>query len=272
LKGLDVEFGKFSDTIQHDIGKPFGIIDMAKDPFESDLVINLPKLKTHSQMFLTLGVKNLFGCIVGLKKPEWHFRTGVDRDMFAKLLVQIYRAVNPSLTIVDGILAMEGPGPGKSGIPRHIGVLVGSRNAVSADIAICKMLNIDPDRLPTNKAAKKIAPIDYSTEISGDFFVVDRFVFPDMAQLSMGPGFLNRLTRRYVIQKPVVDPESCRLCEECLKYCPAKAITRDKKTIQFNYEMCIRCYCCIEICPHAALRAVETMPGRLIRRLFSLDS
>ncbi len=272
LKGLDVEFSNFSSSIQYDIGKPFGSIDMAKDPFEADIVINLAKLKTHSQMLLTLGVKNLFGCIVGLKKPEWHFRTGVDREMFARLLVQIYRVVNPAITIVDGILAMEGPGPGKSGVPRHLGVLVASSNAVSADMAICKMLDIDPDRLPTNKAAGKIEAVDRSVEISGDFFTVDDFQFPDMAQLSMGPGFLNRLTRKYVIQKPMVDPALCRLCGECRQYCPAKAIISDNKTLHFNYELCIRCYCCMEICPHAAIHAVETLPGRFVRRLFSLDS
>ncbi len=272
LKDLDVEFSKFSDSMPYDIGEPFGIIDMAEDPLKADIVINLAKLKTHSQMFLSLGVKNLFGCIVGLKKPEWHFRTGVDREMFARLLLQIYMAVNPAITIVDGILAMEGPGPGKSGIPRHIGVLVGSRNAVSTDIAICKMLNISPNRLPTNKAAGKIESIDHSVKISGDFFTVDNFSFPEIAQLSMGPEFLNRLTRRYVIQKPVVNPALCELCGECWQYCPAKAITCDNKTIHFNYDICIRCYCCIEICPHAALSAVETLPGMLVRRLFSLDS
>ena len=78
-------------------------------------------------MLLTLGVKNLFGCIVGIRKPEWHFRTGVDREMFAKLLVNIYKAVSPAMTIIDAILAMEGQGPGRRGTPKHLGVLMGSK-------------------------------------------------------------------------------------------------------------------------------------------------
>ena len=79
-----------------DVGEPFGQIDIARSAVEADVVINLAKLKTHTQMLLTLGVKNLFGCIVGFKKPEWHMRSGVDRNMFARLLVQIYQAIHPA--------------------------------------------------------------------------------------------------------------------------------------------------------------------------------
>ena len=145
FRGLDVEFKAFEKSSPVDIGEPFGRIDIATDAMEADLVINLAKLKTHSQMLMTLGVKNLFGCIVGYKKPEWHVRAGIDRNMFAKLLVQIYRAVNPGLTLVDGIWAMEGQGPGKSGTPRRLGVMIAGRNAVEIDRAICRMLHLDPD-------------------------------------------------------------------------------------------------------------------------------
>ena len=114
LKGLDVEVRPFKETVRVDIGEPFGRIEIAREALEADVVVNLPKLKTHTQMLLTVGVKNLFGCIVGLKKPEWHMRSGVDRHMFARLLVQHLRAaVNPAATLVDGIVAMEGQGPGR---------------------------------------------------------------------------------------------------------------------------------------------------------------
>ncbi|MBI5896741.1 MAG: DUF362 domain-containing protein, partial [Desulfobacterales bacterium] len=88
LEGLDVILKSFEGSVEVDIGEPFGRIPIAQEAMEADLVINLAKLKSHAQMFLTLGVKNIFGCIVGLRKPEWHMRTGVDRLMFSRLIVQ----------------------------------------------------------------------------------------------------------------------------------------------------------------------------------------
>ncbi|HSO20037.1 MAG TPA: DUF362 domain-containing protein, partial [Desulfosarcina sp.] len=119
LEDLDVTVKPFDETVTVDVGDPFGGIEIARDAMEADVVLNLAKLKTHTQMMLTLGVKNIFGCIVGLKKPEWHMRTGVDRQMFARLIVGIFEAVQPAYTIVDGVLAMEGQGPGKGGTPRE---------------------------------------------------------------------------------------------------------------------------------------------------------
>ena len=107
--GLDVIFRPFRESMGVDIGEPFGVINLAREALQSDFVINLAKLKTHAQMLLTLGVKNMFGCVVGLKKPEWHLKAGTDRAMFARLLVQICRAVAPGITIVDGMTPTELP-------------------------------------------------------------------------------------------------------------------------------------------------------------------
>lgn len=267
LKDLDVDFKAFKTSVSVDIGRPFGHIEIAREAIEADVVINLPKLKTHVGMLLTLGVKNLFGCIVGLKKPGWHLRSGMDRDMFARLLVQIYRAINPSITLVDGILALEGQGPGKGGIPRSLGIIVGGRNAFAVDMAICSMLGIDPDELPTHKAAKNLRLAGNAVNISGDFNIVHNFRLPDTGPLTLGPKPLHRFMRKHLLQRPQVDSLLCRLCGECRQYCPAKAISQDSKAINFDYDGCIRCYCCIEICPYGALRATETAPGRFLRRL-----
>jgi uncharacterized protein (DUF362 family) len=108
LDGMDVELKPFVDSNHIDVGEPFGTIEIARDAIEADLVINLAKLKSHAQMYMTLGVKNMFGTVVGLRKPQWHMRSGVDRTMFAKLLVRIHQAVAPAFTIVDGILKDRG--------------------------------------------------------------------------------------------------------------------------------------------------------------------
>ncbi len=254
LKGLDVEYKEFKTSLKIDVGEPFGKIEIAEDALKADFLINLPKFKTHMQMMLTLGVKNLFGCIVGMRKPEWHFRTGVDREMFAKLLVNIYKAVSPDMTIIDAILAMEGQGPGRRGTPKHIGVLMGSRDGIALDIAACKMLGIQPDKLLTNKLAKDMGLADGKIEIEGDFPEIKHFKMPDITPLVFGPQKLHRLMRKHLVQRPVCDDSICRLCGECWKYCPAKALTHERKKLHFDYDKCIRCYCCHEICPEKAIR------------------
>lgn len=269
LQGLDVELKEFKTSIPVGIGKPFGSIELAKDPFEADMVINLAKLKTHSQMLLTLGVKNLFGCIVGLKKPEWHLRSGVDRDLFADLLAQIYQTIQPAITIIDGILALEGQGPGKGGTPRNLGILIGSKNGFAADTAICGLLGLNPDKLPTHRAGKKLGLVRDTVEILGDADPIKNFAFPLLGSLSIGPKPLQGLMRKHMVQRPVVDEITCRSCGECLRFCPAKAISPDGKSISFDYNRCIRCYCCIEICPHGALRSAETLFGSLVRRFLT---
>jgi ferredoxin len=229
------------------------------------VLINLPKLKTHAQMLLTLGVKNLFGCIVGLRKPEWHFRTGVDRQMFAGLLVKIHTAINPSVTLLDGILAMEGQGPGKGGLPRQLGVVMGSDSAIALDMAVCRMVGIAPDGLFTNRAAREMG-FDDPIDIIGDLPLINDFKFPSVSPIVFGPPQFHGFMRRHLVQRPVVDLHLCKACGECSQYCPAKAISPKKEGLVFDYEKCIRCYCCIEVCPHAALKSKETITGKIARK------
>lgn len=264
LDDLDVTVKPFESTVAVDVGEPFGTIDVAKDAMEADVVINLAKLKTHTQMMLTLGVKNLFGCIVGLKKPEWHMRTGVDRQMFGRLIVSIFEAVNPAYTILDGILAMQGQGPGKSGTPRALGIVMGGKSAHAVDHVACLQVGLDPESLETHRNAKATGVYDGSVHINGDLNLLDDFQFPELGALTMGPAYLGRFMRRFVIQQPAVDNQTCKLCGECWKYCPAHAISYTDRGISFNTDTCIRCYCCLEVCPHAAIRAKKPIAGRVI--------
>jgi uncharacterized protein (DUF362 family)/Pyruvate/2-oxoacid:ferredoxin oxidoreductase delta subunit len=270
LKGLDVECREFGESVKVDIGEPFGAIEIARDVMEADAVVNLPKLKTHAQMLMTLGVKNLFGCIVGLRKPQWHFRTGVSREMFAHLLVSIHKAVKPAFTLIDGILAMEGEGPGRSGTPRELGLLAASDDAIALDISICTMLGPAAERLFTNAAAKQMGLAPDDIELSGEIPGIRNFKFPEIVPVVFGPKGFHGFMRRHLVQRPVPEGSLCRMCGECWKYCPAKAITHDRERIHFDYDRCIRCYCCIEVCPHGALRAEEPLVGRAIRKMKGL--
>lgn len=265
LADLDVTWREFRSTVSVDIGRPFGRIDMAQDALSADFVINLAKLKTHAQMLLTLGVKNMFGCIVGMEKPRWHLRSGVDRERFAELLVRVYRAVNPAITLVDGILALEGQGPGRSGTPRDMGVMIAGKSAPAVDAAICRMIGLHPDRLATHRAVKRLNMVKDAIEIGGDQPEVCALRLPEAVQLTPGPAPIQRFMRKHLIQRPVPDETICRLCGECSRYCPADAITQKAESLLFDYNRCIRCYCCIEICPYGALRAVDPLLGKAIR-------
>ena len=267
LADLPVPIRPFNETVKKDIGKPFGQIDLAADAVNTDVVINLAKLKTHLQMVLTLGVKNLFGCVVGLKKPEWHMRSGVDRQLFARLLVQICQTIAPAVTVVDGILALEGQGPGKGGQPRELNVLLAGTSAPAVDLAVANMLGIPPDSLPTHTAARQLGHIGEDLSIQGESPDVGQFKLPRLGSLTFGPKLFQKQMRKHLIQRPKVRADACQQCGECWRYCPAEAVSEGEEAVSFDYERCIRCYCCTEVCPHGALEAVETLPGRLIRKL-----
>jgi uncharacterized protein (DUF362 family)/Pyruvate/2-oxoacid:ferredoxin oxidoreductase delta subunit len=267
LDGLDVECREFKNSVQMDVGEPFGKIEIAEDALNADVIINLPKLKTHSQMLLTLAVKNLFGCVVGLRKPQWHLRAGVDRERFAALLVRICATLKPAFNILDGVLAMEGPGPGKGGIPRHVGVLMAGSDAFSLDSAVCRMLGIPPEQLFTHVVASRAGLVDEPQEILGELPLVRGFNFPEMKSMFFGPRQLHAFMRRHLIQRPVIDDRGCKACRDCADYCPAEAIAFEGKKATFNFDKCIRCYCCLEVCPHGAMRAEEPPLGRLFNKV-----
>jgi uncharacterized protein (DUF362 family)/Pyruvate/2-oxoacid:ferredoxin oxidoreductase delta subunit len=266
LAGLDVICKPFKTSRKLDIGKPYGKIDIAQDAVDTDVIINLPKLKTHAHMLLTLGVKNMFGCIIGFKKSQWHMRAGVDAMAFARLLVGIHQAVKPTVSILDGILALEGEGPGKAGKPRHIGIVMGSCDTFALDMTVCKMIGIDYMSLPTLKVAKEDNLIvDYI--IDGQLPEVPDFVLPGKERIVFGPRFMQNFLRKHTQPLPVCDNRLCQTCGKCETICPAKAIQSLEAGIAFDYGKCIRCYCCIEVCPYAAIRSKETAGGKVIRKM-----
>ncbi len=271
LAGLPLEMRAFRETLKVDVGPPFGSIPLARDALAADVVLNLPKLKSHCMMLLTLGVKNLFGCVVGLAKPEWHLRCGIDRASFARLLVGICTAIRPAVTLLDGILALEGDGPGKGGLPRPIGALLASPSAPALDATVCRMLGLPPPELPTHRAALELGALPAAIEVQGDPPRVEAFRFPVLAPLTFGPRRLEHLMRMHLIQRPVLRAGAvCRGCGECVRACPAEAVAAGRGGVAFDYRRCIRCYCCVEMCPQGLLRTAETAPGRLLRHLAAL--
>jgi len=134
-------------------GQPrVGISSLALD---ADAIINLPKFKTHQQMVATFAVKNMFGCVSGKFKPLWHFRKGNTPDEFAGLLVGVCQYLKPVLTIIDGIVAMQGQGPIR-GPSKALGWLIGGTDPMACETVCCRLIGIGPERLPIIRAARRI--------------------------------------------------------------------------------------------------------------------
>jgi uncharacterized protein (DUF362 family) len=133
----------------------FGNLLLGKEAMDADVVINLPKVKSHMQLTMTLGVKNLFGCVPGKMKAWWHMSAGKDADRFGAMLVATARTINPDLTIIDGIIGHEGNGP-SAGEPRSLGVLGASANVFALDLAMLELLNVDYHLVPTALAADRL--------------------------------------------------------------------------------------------------------------------
>ncbi|MBT9315994.1 DUF362 domain-containing protein [Leptothoe spongobia] len=128
---------------------------LSKEAMEADVVINLPKIKSHVQLTLTMGVKNLFGCVPGKMKAWWHMEAGKDRQRFAQMLVETAQAIDPDLTILDGIIGHEGNGP-SGGEPRQLGVLGASPNVYALDRAMVDVLQVAPSQIPTVAASQRL--------------------------------------------------------------------------------------------------------------------
>jgi uncharacterized protein (DUF362 family) len=129
---------------------------VAKQACQADVIINVPKLKTHQQLKLTAGIKNMFGCVPGKSKALWHLRAGGRRLDFGRMLVETFLALKPALTVIDAIDAMEGKGP-INGPARHLGALIGSADGFAAELAACELVGCDPADLVTVQAARELA-------------------------------------------------------------------------------------------------------------------
>lgn len=156
-------------------------ISIDRAAVDADKIINLPKLKTHVQAGFTGAVKNLFGCVVGKRKPLWHFRAGDKDHRFGKMLLDVYHILNPALHIIDGIAAMEGNGP-VSGKPKPLGLIAASGDGVPLDRVLCEIVGIPVSSVETLAALKEY----YDREM--DFKEIEMLGAP--LGLFMNKGFL----------------------------------------------------------------------------------
>lgn len=221
---------------------------------EADLVINVPKMKTHTLTKMTGAIKNLYGCIPGGVKQMLH-KKAIGEKKFSSLLVDIYQNIKPGLNIMDGIIAMEGDGP-SAGNPKKVGLILASRNAVALDIAASKLMGYNPIDILAIEDAVKRGLASYKIQIIGDLKKIPNFRFekPSRFRNKTVKAIFSGMTK----DKIICDKEKCVKCGICMKHCPAKAITL-KPFPEIDSKKCIRCFCCIEVCPNHALHLRDNM-------------
>lgn len=232
---------------------------ISKDVLEVDYMVSLPRFKTHIFTTISGAVKNSFGIVLGGEKPKVHLKAP-NNMAFSEALVDIFQIRPPELTIMDGIIGMEGNGPSTSGTLRPIGKILASDNAVSLDAVVCHMMGIKPERVNYMKTAleRNLGEMDpYQMDLIGKLEVLPRFKMPIgfIANSRFGMVINRWLTGIWVQNKVKVNNEVCKKCYNCVKVCPPKAMqVRQKKACPaVDQDICILCYCCVEICPENAL-------------------
>ena len=239
---------------------------------EADAIIDFCKLKSHGMLGMSAAVKNLFGTIPGLKKPEVHYKFQNDAE-FADMLVDLNEYFKPRLAICDAVVGMEGNGP-TAGTPRQIGAIIASKSTYYADVVGAELIGMNIDGLPTLQAAyeRGFAPASSKNlRVYGDIraLTVDDFKAPPVRGLSfMRKGnVLHFISKAALEHKPTLKKRLCAGCGECARMCPAKAIEMKNKKPHINREKCIRCFCCQEFCPRAAMVAHRPLAAKALNKL-----
>ncbi len=228
----------------------------------ADYVINLAKLKTHGMTVMSGGIKNLFGAIPGLQKPEMHYRYPDGRD-FAGMLLDLARTVAPAVTLIDAVDGMEGNGP-NAGSPRHLGLTLASRDVFAQDWIAAGLMGVDPAAVPMLAIARErgwIEPDAIRTVGAPAAPAAVPFRLPDSVSddlMHLLPGFIrkpvNWACNALLKPFPQVDAAGCIGCGKCAESCPAGRITLQNKKAVIDRKGCISCFCCQEMCPAKTIR------------------
>lgn len=240
-------------------GGKVGAVPLPEILFQVDFIINVAKMKTHGLTGVTLCVKNLYGCIPGAVKQGYHKILPNPRS-FSRFLIGLHREIKPRLNIIDGVVGLEGEGPGASGQPMASGLIVAGTSACATDIVATEMMGFKPEQIYTNRYSgirrTEIETVGNGRDVRKFFKKPLSANFPYLIYFA---GLLPRSRIHFA-------SEHCVECGLCGKKCPAGAISFHPGP-ECDHQRCILCYCCMEVCPHSAVYLREQWIRRCLRSL-----
>jgi uncharacterized protein (DUF362 family)/NAD-dependent dihydropyrimidine dehydrogenase PreA subunit len=251
-------------------------ITLANAVLDADGVVSLPKLKTHGLTRFTGAIKNQFGCVPGFLKGQFHVKLP-DPYAFSTMLVDLNTFIRPRLFVMDAIVAMEGNGP-RNGKSRQIGVLIFSTDPIALDAIACKLIDLNPELVPTSQPGEKSGLGTYhyeNIEILGEpieSLIIKNFQVVRKTVPAATSGVIRTFLKNQGTPRPVIDPAKCTACGTCIKMCPVGPTALDwiqletGKIPKHHYSQCIRCYCCQELCPEGAIKVKTPLLGKLFFR------
>lgn len=235
-----------------------------------DLIVNVPKLKTHALMRLSGAVKNLYGIVPGGYKQILHLKTKNINEM-AEIILDVYESLKPKiLTVADAVIGLDGGPAAVIGKPKKIGYILASMNPLALDVIACQMIGYLPEDLPTLTLAEKRKLVDLKK-----IKQIGSFEKVQFEKLKKGP-VVDFKKQSALVTKTYAIPSAnykCTLCGKCADYCPAKAISIENKKWKLDKSKCVYCYSCVQVCPNKAIK-LKIQPMNhffiFVRRLFRI--
>ncbi len=230
-------------------------VSVSRAVMEADIVISLPKFKTHGLTVVTGAIKNSYGILPGAQKAMLHKAAG-SPERFHEVVVDVFRLRVPDLFIVDAIVGMEGNGPASPDL-RDIGLILASDNAVAVDAVIATMMGCEPARLRFLQKAKETGLGDYdlkTIEVIGELKRLPDFKLPALGgETLLRNEAIQQMIHDRTVLRPQADPDRCTGCGTCIDHCPMSALSIKAAIPQVDPGACIACFCCQEMCPEKAI-------------------
>jgi len=245
-----------NDSVKFDFNPVFlPSVSLSKAVVDADIIISLPKFKTHGLTVVTGAIKNSYGFLPGAQKARLHKIAGTPQR-FHEMLVDVFQLRVPDLFIVDAVVGMEGNGPASPDL-RDIGLILASDNGVALDAVIATLMGCEPGLLRFLQKAKEAGLGDYdlkNIEILGELKPLPDFKLPPLGgEAIMDNEAMQGMILDRTLLRPQIDPEWCTACGTCIDQCPVSALSMDGDIPEVDADTCITCFCCQEMCPEKAI-------------------